>query len=344
MTSIKDVAQRAGVSSATVSRVLADKPHVRPELRERVWQAVDELGYQPSRVARSLRSQQSQIIGLIISDIQNPFFTSIVRAVEDAAYERGFSIFLCNSDEDPDKERMYLDLMLAENVAGIIASPTRETVDSFDDVLNADVPVVEIDRRTVNVDTDTVLLNNAEAAHNLVSHLIADGHQRIGGVIGVSDATTGRERLQGYLDALANHGIEAAPELKIQVLPKEKQGFEATTRLLELPEPPTAIFTGNNLLTVGALKAIHAKNLRIPDDVGIAGFDEMEWASLVKPGLTVVKQPTYEIGRTAAELLLKRLEDPARPTREVTLRGRLIVRQSCAHHAKSEAGRDGQPP
>ncbi len=338
MTSIKDVARRAGVSSATVSRVLADKPHVRSELRERVWQAVEELGYQPSRVARSLRSQQSQIIGLIISDIQNPFFTAIVRAVEDAAHERGFSIFLCNSDEDPEKERMYLDLMRAENVAGIIASPTRETVDSFDNILDAEVPVVEIDRRTLNAETDTVLLNNVEAAYELVSHLIADGHQRIGGVIGVSEATTGRERLQGYLEALADHGIEAAPELKIQVPPREEHGFEATMRLLELSDPPTVVFTGNNLLTIGALKALHRKNLRIPDEVGIAGFDEMEWASLVKPGLTVIEQPTYEIGRTAAELLLKRLEDPSRPPREVTLKGRLIVRQSCAHHDESENG------
>ncbi|MFQ5592960.1 MAG: LacI family DNA-binding transcriptional regulator [Anaerolineae bacterium] len=332
MASIKDVARRADVSSATVSRVLADKPHVRPELRERVWEAVEALGYQPSRVARSLRAKQSKIIGLIISDIQNPFFTSIVRAVEDAAYERGFSIFLCNSDEDPQKEQMYLDLMRAENVAGIIASPTRETTDCFQDVLDDEIPVVEIDRRTPNVETDTVLVNNVEAAYNLVSHLISDGHKWIGAVVGVSDATTGRERMEGYVRALTAHGIEVLPELTIQMLPKEKQGYEATEKLLQLPDPPTAIFTGNNLLTIGALKAIQARNFTIPDDVALAGFDEMRWASLVRPGLTVVEQPTYELGRTAAELLLKRLEDPARSIREVILKGKLIVRQSCARH------------
>jgi len=332
MARIKDVARRAGVSSATVSRVLAGKPHVRPELRERVWKAVEELGYQPNRVARSLRAQQSKIIGLIISDIQNPFFTSVVRAVEDAAYERGFSVFLCNSDEDPEKEQMYLDLMRAENVAGIIASPTRETADSFQGVLDDAIPVVEIDRRTPSVETDTVLVNNTEAAYNLVSHLIADGHRRIGAVVGVSDATTGRERMEGYVQALTTHGIEVSPDLTIQVLPKEREGYEATQKLLGLPHPPTAIFTGNNLLTIGALKAIQARNLTIPDDVALTGFDEMRWTSLIRPGLTVIEQPTYELGRTAAELLLKRLEDPSRSTREVILKGKLLVRQSCAHH------------
>lgn len=332
MVSIKDVAQRAGVSSATVSRVLADKPHVRPELRERVWKAVEELGYQPSRVARSLRAQKSKIIGLIISDIQNPFFTSIVRAVEDAAYEQGFSIFLCNSDEDPEKEKMYLDLMRAENVAGIIVTPTRETGDSFQDVLDDEIAVVELDRRTPSVETDTVLTNNVKSAYNLVSHLIADGHQRIGAVIGVSDITTGRERMEGYVRALTAQGIDVSPELTIQALPKERQGYEATEELLGLPDPPTAIFTGNNLLTIGALKAIQARKLTIPDDVALAGFDEMRWTSLIKPGLTVIEQPTYELGRTAADLLLERLEDPSRSTREVILKGKLIIRQSCAHH------------
>ncbi len=339
MVSIKDVAQRAGVSSATVSRVLADKPHVRPELRGRVWEAVEELGYQPNRVARSLRAQKSEIIGLIISDIQNPFFTSIVRAVEDAAYDQGYSVFLCNSDENPKKEKMYLDLMRAENVAGIIASPTCENSDCFEDILNAETPIVEIDRRTPAAETDTVLCNNAEAAHNLISHLIADGHHRIGAIVPRSNITTGRERMDGYVRALADHDIDPVPESIIEVMPKEKQGCGAAARLLELPAPPTAIFTGNNLLTIGALKAIRARDLTIPDDVALAAFDEMRWTPLIKPGLTVIEQPIYELGRTAADLLLKRIEDPSRPPREVILKGRLIVRQSCAHHPSTNSGR-----
>ncbi|RME46611.1 MAG: LacI family transcriptional regulator [Chloroflexi bacterium] len=335
MARIKDVARRAGVSSATVSRVLAGKPHVRPELRERVWKAVEELGYQPNRVARSLRAQQSKIIGLVISDIQNPFFTSVVRAVEDAAYERGFSVFLCNTDEDPEKEKMYLDLMRAERVAGIIVSPTREAGTPFQSVLDDDIPVVTLDRRALDVETDAVLIDNVGATYNIVSHLIADGHRRIGAVIGTSDITTGRERMAGFARALTAHGIEMLPELVIQVLPKEQQGFEATERLLDLSNPPTAIFTGNNLLTIGALKSIHSRNLTIPDDIALAGFDEMRWSSLISPGLTVVEQPTYELGQAAADLLLKRIDDPSRSIHEVILNARLIVRQSCAHHNDS---------
>jgi DNA-binding LacI/PurR family transcriptional regulator len=335
MARIKDVARRAGVSSATVSRVLAGKPHVRPELRERVWKAVEELGYQPNRVARSLRAQQSRIIGLIISDIQNPFFTSVVRAVEDAAYEGGFSVFLCNSDEDPEKEKMYLDLMRAEKVAGVIVSPTREAGNPFQNVLDDRIPVVTIDRRALGAETDTVLIDNVGATYNIVSHLIADGHRRIGAVIGTSNITTGRERMEGYVRALTTHGIDVSPELTTQVLPKEQQGYEATERLLGMSNPPTAIFTGNNLLTIGALKSIHSRNLTIPDDVALAGFDEMRWSSLIKPGLTVVEQPTYELGQAAAELLLKRIDDPSRSIHEVILNARLIVRQSCARHDDS---------
>jgi DNA-binding LacI/PurR family transcriptional regulator len=323
-----DVARRAGVSSATVSRVLANKPHVRPEVRDRVWQAIKELGYRPNRVARSLRAQRARIIGLIISDIQNPFFTSVVRAIEDSAQQQGFSIILCNTDEDPQKEKFYLDLMYDENVSGIIMCPARETSALFANYSPDSIPVVTLDRRLHNVDTDSILLDNVESAQKLVTHLIANGFRRIGAVVGTSDFTTGRERREGYLSALAAHDIPFEPELLIQVQPKMQEGFDATSRLLDLPQPPQAIFAGNNLLTLGALKAVRARGLRIPADIALAGFDEMPWNALVEPGITVIEQPTYELGRTAAEVLLRRMENPTRPTREVVLKGRLIVRAS----------------
>lgn len=325
---MNDVARLAGVSNATVSRVMSDKPHVRPEVRERVWRAVQELGYRPNRVARSLRAQTSRIIGLIISDIQNPFFTSVVRAIEDVAHRQGFSIILCNSDEDPGKEQLYLDLMHDENVAGIILCPTREDNANLQKYPLDGIPLVTLDRRLVNIDTDGILLDNIESTRAMVRHLIQNGYRRIGAVIGTSDFTTGRERREGYVMALAAHGIPFEPELLIQVSPKEAEGYRATEKLLRLAEPPTAVFAGNNLLTLGALKAIRAHNLRIPQDIALAGFDEMPWSSLVEPGITVVEQPTYELGRTAAEVLLRRLETPSRPTREVVLKGKLILRES----------------
>lgn len=317
-----------------MSRVLAGNPRVHAELRERVLAAVEELNYRPNRVARSLRVQQSSTIGLIISDIQNPFFTSVVRAVEDVAYRHGYSIFLCNSDEDPEKERLYLNLMRDENVGGIIVTPAREKNAALDGDVVAQTPMVMLDRRMVDVEADAVLTDNLEAAYRLVSHLIANGHRRIGAIVGEADITTGRERMAGYVRALQDHGIERTPALAIQVIPKERNGAEAAARLLALPEPPTAIFTGNNLLTLGALQAIRDRGLTIPDDVALAGFDDMPWNALLRPGITAVEQPTYELGRTAAELLLDRIKNPSRPFREVILRGRVIVRESCGFPSK----------
>ena len=328
MISIKDVADAAGVSTATVSRVLADKPHVRPEIRERVLAVVEALNYRPNRVARSLRVQKSNIIGLIVSDIQNPFFTAVSRAVEDMAYERALSVFLCNTDENPQKEKLYLELMRDENVAGVILSPTRQTADAFADVANLHLPMVMIDRRVRDIEVDSVVIENIEAAYKLVEHLINDGHQRIGAIFG-SDSTTGRERHEGYLRALKEHGIKVLPELIHYVSPREVAGYKKTQALLSLPEPPDAIFTGNALLSAGAFRALRESRLAIPDEVAFAGFDETTWATLVEPPVTVMEQPTYEIGQTATELLLKRIKEPDRPTREVILKGKLIVRQSC---------------
>ncbi len=332
---IQDVARRAGVSSATVSRVLANKPHVSEEVRRRVLAAVEELGYQPSRVARSLRAQRSKIIGLIISDIQNPFFTSLVRAVEDVAYKHQYAVFLCNSDEDIEKETLYIDLMRAERVAGVVISPTRETDNPCQKLIEVNVPVVAVDRRILDLEVDTVVVDNVGAAFNLVRHLINDGHRHIGAVIGSSIATTGRERREGYVRALEAHGLPILPHLIRTGLPKEAVGYQLTGELLDLPDRPTALFTGNNLLTVGALRAIHERGLRIPDDIALVAFDELDWMSLIKPNLTVVAQPTYELGKTATNLLLNRIENSAHPPQEVVLNPPLIIRQSCAHHESS---------
>jgi DNA-binding LacI/PurR family transcriptional regulator len=326
--SIKDVAQLAGVSSATVSRVLAGKPHVREDVRQRVLQAVKQLGYQPSRVARSLRVRSSQIIGLIISDIQNPFFTALVRAVEDQAYAHQYAIFLCNSDENSHKEALYIDLMLSERVAGVILTPTRETGSPARKLQEAGIPVVVVDRRIRDMDLDTVVLDNVAAAHSLVAHLIAQGHRRIGAVLASAAITTGAERCQGYQLALAESGIPGDPALVRTGLPREVLGYQFTSELLDLPEPPTALFTGNNLLTIGALRAIHERNLSIPKDLSLVAFDDMEWTSLISPKLTVVAQPTYAMGRTAAELILRRIADPGHPSEQIIFKPELQIRES----------------
>lgn len=329
MASIKDVARRAGVSIATVSRVLADKPHVRPELQQLVLTAVEELDYRPNRVASNLRRQTSSMIGLLVSDIRNPFFTAVARAIEDEANLRHMNVFLCNTDEDPHKERRYLEMLLAENVAGIILSPTEEALSAFQFLIDSETPFVTIDRRIQNAAVDSVVTDNIQAAQQLTEHLLLQGYRRIVAVIGLQNSTTGRERMLGYRQALLAHGGVVEPEFAAYVQPREWQGYEFVKALLQQSPKPEAILTGNSRLTVGAIKAIFEAGLRIPEDIALAGFDETNWMPyLGGTGVTVVDQPTYEMGKTAAELLFLRINDSKRPVREVVLKSKLIVRGS----------------
>ncbi len=328
MVKIKDVADACGVSTATVSRVLANKKHVKQEVRERVLKVAKKLDYRPNRVARSLRSSKSNIIALIVSDIENPFFQRVSRAVEDAANEKGYSVMLCNNDENPEKEKMYLNLMRDENVAGIILSPTSQILKNFKEISDLNIPTVVIDRRVNNHEVDNVLIDNVQSAYNIVNHLAEHGYRRIAGLFGTG-TTTGKERKEGYLRALKEKQIKAPAELIIFTQPREEAGFKAMQQLLDLPEPPDAVFTSNSMLAAGALRALRENNIPIPGKVAIATFDETTWTRLIIPALTVIKQPMYEIGHTATEMLLKRIQDPARSTREVILQTQLIVRRSC---------------
>ena len=325
MASIKEVAEAAGVSTATVSRVLSNGLHVRPEVRERVLAVVERLGYRPNLVARSLRSQQSTTIGLIVSDIRNPFFTAISRAVEDTAYEQGYSIILCNTDEQPEKEAIYLHLMQDTGVAGVIISPTRHIREHLNGT-PPPFPMVIIDRAIPNSDFDTVLLDNLDSGYRLTTHLIEQGYRRIGALY--SEMSTGLARHEGYEKALRVHDLTPTAEYIRYVAPRMETGYDATLKMLALPQPPDALFTVNSLLAAGALQAIHEQQLTIPNDIALVTFDETTWATLVQPAITLIAQPTYEIGKVAAELLLQRIAEPARPTRQVILKGQLLVRGS----------------
>jgi DNA-binding LacI/PurR family transcriptional regulator len=334
MPSITDVARHAGVSIATVSRVLAGSESVNVSLRERVLAAVRELNYRPNKVARSLRVQKSSTIGLIIPDIQNPFYLSVVRAVEDVAFDAHFRLFLCNSDENVEKEALYLSHLYDENIAGVILVPAREKrTPNTDQIrrLAEHTPVVVLDRRIAGLGLDTVLTNNVEAAYDGVTHLIENGHRSIGAILGVSDITTGRERLEGYIRALSDAGIPYVPEQVKQVIPKEPNGYAAARQLLTQSHPPTAIFTGNCELTAGVLRAVCDLNLQVPSNIALAGFDDMQWNVIVQPGITAIAQPTYELGRVAASLLMERMEKPALPLREIVLKSNLVVRKSSQY-------------
>jgi LacI family fructose operon transcriptional repressor len=324
MTTIKDVAKAAGVSTATVSRVLANNALIKPETRERVLSAISQLNYRPNLIARSLRVQKSARIGLVVSDIRNPFFTAIGRAVEDAAYEQGYSVLMCNTDENPEKEELYLNLLRDENVAGVIFSPTQQfnmAAHNYD----GRMPFVIIDRSVTPQKADMVLLDNVSAAYELTNHLIENGYKKLAGLFGDA-STTGQDRHRGFLQALQEHQL--SPFGVHFISPRIKQGHEATTALLEQSDRPDAIFTSNSLLTAGAFQALRDKKISVPDQVALVGFDETTWGGMVDPPITVIAQPTEEIGRAATELLFKRIHQPAHELQTITLKGTLIQRGS----------------
>ena len=326
----QDVAKRAGVSIATVSRVLNDSPHVRPAVKHKVLRAVKALNFQPNRTAQRLRARQSKVLGLVISDIQNHFFTSVVRGIEDVAYHNGYSLVLCNSDEDPAKEKLYIDVMRAESVAGVIIASASEAKPHIDDLLDAQIPVVALDRRIKDRRVDSVLTTNAQGAYAAVTHLIGLGHRCIGFISLPLTRTTGRERFEGYQRALRENGLPVA-RARVRISnAKQPGGHAAALDLLTSQPCLTALFAANNLTTLGALDAIRERGLEIPDDISIIGFDDMPWATLLRPPLTAIAQPTYELGQQAAELLLARLKDPGRPVSHVQLNTTLVVRGSTS--------------
>lgn len=330
MTSMRQVADQCGVSIATVSRALAGSGRVSEDVARRIQQAVQELGYRPNRVARNLRSNQSTTIGLVVADIQNSFFAGIGRAVEDAALEHGYAVFLCNTDENPEKEELYLWHLADENVAGIIYAPTNKALKSLNSGKPTELtmPVVVVDRAVVRDDTDLVQIDNHAAARELAEHLIGHGRRRIAGLFGAK-SSTGTERRRGFLTALERHGIPSDDSLQRLLPPFEDEGYRAAQELLRRPDPPDAIFVSNGQLAVGAYRALIESGLRCPDEVAFACFDEAAWTSLVTPSVTLIAQPTRDIGKAAVELLLGRIAEPHRPVRQLVLGHELRLRRSC---------------
>lgn len=328
MTTIRDLAQHCGVSTATVSRALAGKQYIREELRERIRKAAEELGYRPNLVARNLRSSRSTTIGLVVADVQNPFFTRICRAVEDEALRQDYAVFLCNSDEDAGKEEIYLRHLIDENVAGIILAPTGKTVRTPSTLKNLNLPLVVIDRRVSSDIADSVMIDNARACFDLTRHLIDQGSRRIGGLFGAS-SQTGQERARGFWQAIEQSGLNPKECVETDIAPREEEGYKVTRELLASHPELDALLVSNGLAAIGAYRALMESGMRCPEQLAFAAFDEAAWTSLVRPSVTVIEQPTYEIGATATELLLKRIEDPSRSHRQLVLQHRLVVRESC---------------
>jgi LacI family transcriptional regulator len=325
MATIYDVARRADVSAATVSRVLNGHSSVDPHLAERVRAAVAELDYRPSALARNLRRSRTSLWAVIISDVGNPFFTSLVRGVEDVAQSSGYSVVLCNSDEDPVKEANYVSVALAEQVAGVIMSPSGQPAAAAR-LLDAGTPLVLIDRELPDVRADSVLVDNERGAAEATSHLIAGGYRRIACITGPQSVSTARRRLRGYQQALVEAGGSFDGSLVRYADFRRTGGRQAMSELFHLPQPPDAVFVANNLMAVGVLECLHERGTAVPDQIGVVGFDDLPWPELVRPALTTVGQPTYELGKVAAQLLAERINDRDREPTTVVLKTELHVR------------------
>jgi DNA-binding LacI/PurR family transcriptional regulator len=335
---VKEVARQAGVSTATVSRALSGSAGVREPLRSRIFEAARLLSYRPNRAARDLRVRSSRAVGVLIPDIENPFFTSLVCGIEDVLGKTDYSLLLASYNEDPEQERRRLEVFRADGVCGLIFAASRAPSKIYSELEKDGLTLVAVSRSLPRLRADEVTVASRDGAYVATSHLIRLGHKRIAMINGPSVFPTARDREAGYEDALREAGINLKDELLVHCAFKQAAGHAAMEQLLKLAKPPTAVFAASNLLTLGALQAIHERNLAIPSQIAIVGFDDMPWAMSLRPPLTTVAQPAFEAGRTAAEMLLARVREPSLPRRQVVLETRLIVRSSCGFEGAQQDG------
>lgn len=329
---VRDVARLAGVSAMTVSRVINGQSGVSAETRERIEAAIAQLDYAPSKVASSLISQKTGLIGMIVPDVSNPFFGPIVRGAETTARKAGFKLLLCNSESDLRLEREYITDLISHRVEGLLIAPVGDSSrQNLGRYVDGNFPIVLLDRLIAGLDCDSVTLDNTDGARQLVAHLIATGHRRIAFVTDADDVSTGRQRLAGYQKALADAGLPFDEDLVFHTSTDQMGGYRAAQQVLAAPERPSAIFAVNNMTAVGVMQALRQANLAVPDDIALACFDDVQHLAVISPFLTVIDQPAEDMSKVAMQLLLERIGMSAgKQARTVTFPGKLIVRASSA--------------
>lgn len=340
---IQDVARAARVSPATVSRVLNGRQDVDAAMAARVRTAVTALNYRPNGLARGLRRRATMVVGVIISDVTNPFFTSMVRGVEDGAQDAGYSVVLANSDEDLAKEGRYMEVAAAEQFAGVVLSAASASQTDASVLLEYNIPIVTVDRRLRAANLDSVTVNNRAAARDATQHLLDQGCQRIAFVAGRRETTTARDRLAGYRDALAATGHQPDRKLIAYGDFRIEGGYAAARELLNLDPRPDGIFISNNLMTIGALDALAEAGLSYPDDIAVVSFDDIPSPPEARTRISTVSQPTYEIGRRAVDILLRRIRGEQLGRQRIVLPATLTIGKSSTRRRKEE-GEISPPP
>jgi DNA-binding LacI/PurR family transcriptional regulator len=327
---MRDVAHKAGVSKSTVSHVINGTRFVEPETKQRVEQVIAELGYRPSIVARSLTTNRTKTIGIIVSDTSNHFFGELIRGIENILRSQDYSLLVCNTDETLELEEHYLNLLLAQQVDGIIAAATSQYWKALDYVEMKNLPLVFVDRAFEGMDTrHYVGVDNFAGAYLGTQHLINCGYQRIGALAGFQRLSSMRDRLAGFKQALQDHNIPLREEWIVESPLSPEGGKEAARHILSQPDRPEALLVSNNFLSLGTLLTLNDLGLNCPRDIGLVCFDDHPWAAVSDPPLTVIQQPVLDIGERAAQILLSLLNSEEVEESKHLLACELIVRKSC---------------
>jgi DNA-binding LacI/PurR family transcriptional regulator len=322
---IHHVAERAQVSKATVSRVLNRNPQVKEEIKERVLRVIEELGYHPSAIARNLAKNRSNMIGLILPDITNPYFPVLARGIEDVAHRLGYALFISNTDNDPKLEKEYIYKMVEQQVGGIVLISSILDEESVHDLTNLRTPIVLCDRLIANTPFDAVMIDDYKAAHEAVSYLIGRGHSRIAHLAGPKYIQSAENRKMGYLDAMRAANLE--PFVSVGTFSYESGVHQIGAVIDEYK--PTSLFAANDLLALGAMQEMHRIGLRVPEDIAVIGCDDIPFSMMSRPLLSTISIPVYQIGVTAVQLLDDQMKGVRTSPKNVIMEHKLIHRESC---------------
>lgn len=338
MPTIKDVAQLANVSPTTVSYVLNGTRYVSPGTEARIRAAIEALDFRPNSLARGLRAKHTMTVGMMVTDISNPFYADIVHGAQEVLSEKHYTLILSNTDEASDRELDALNILRQKKVDGMIAVSTGANAEAFRKASDEHFPIVLVDRKLPDNHLCTVVVDDEHGAYEATQHLLQLGHRRIGIIMGKAGISTTDNRRAGYVAALRDAGLALDPSLMVHGQSTLEGGVAASRTLLDIEPLPTAIFATNNLMTVGLFLALKERNLRCPEDMAVVGFDDVVWLSAFYPTLTTVAQPSYELGKQAAELLLTMMGDKkAYDPRMIILPAKLVIRESCGHAVSSVA-------
>lgn len=335
MPTVHDVAKRAGVAPITVSRVINNSGYISDTTRKRVEASIKEIGYVPNTLARGLRSKRTNTLGLIVTDITNPYFTLMARGVEDVAGDSNFTVIYCNTDESETKEEKYANILAQRRVDGVLLVPAGGNDKTIKFLETNGISVVILDRRVSGVETDFVCSDSVDGANLLVKLLIRLGHKQIAIITGTKSVSTSVDRVTGYHKALKEAGL-SKNEMVYYGEFNQKSGYDLTKQAMLQSPKPTAIFGANNFILIGIIKALHDLELNVPEDVSVVGFDDLPESMLVTPFLTVASQPAYEMGRLATKLLLNRISgDLSDECQELILPTEIIERKSTSSKRSS---------